>query len=179
MFVTIGIIKATRGLQGEMKVLPESDHPDRLDSLSQMTVFIQKGTARQPYRVMGAALQQNYWLLKLVGVNSRERAAALVGGELQIAKNQVLPLPPGNYYIFELIGLDVYTAAGEHLGELVDVLQPGANDVYVVRGLEQQELLVPAIKQVVKSISLTERRMVIEPLPGLFEPPGEEQPDAY
>ncbi|MGI6357548.1 MAG: ribosome maturation factor RimM [Bacillota bacterium] len=178
MFVTIGRIKGTRGLQGEVKVSPESDHPDRLDTLPRMTVFIQKGNMRQPYQVVKAAWQQADWLLKLSGVDTREQAAALVGGELQISKHQVLPLPEGSYYIFELIGLDVYTVSGERLGAVVDVLQPGANDVYVVQSPEQQELLVPAIKQVVKSINLNERRMVIEPLPGLFDLADEDEPDA-
>jgi len=173
MFVTIGMIKGSHGLRGEIKVNPESDHPDRLAALPQMTVFVQKGNVRQPYRVLDAGVQQTYWRLKLQGVDTREQADALAGGELQISQDKVLPLPKGNYYLFELIGLSVVTVQGEALGEIVEVLQPGANDVYVVRGGDR-ELLVPAIKQVVKSIDLAARRMVIDPLPGLFDPDEED-----
>lgn len=177
MFVTIGMIKSSHGLRGEIKVSPESDHPDRLATLPQMMVFVQKGTVRQPYRVTGASVQQAYWRLKLQGVDTREQAEALIGGELQISRDKVLPLPKGNYYVFELLGLSVVTVQGEALGEIVEVLQPGANDVYVVRGEQEQELLIPAIKQVVKSIDLEARRMVVDPLPGLFDP-GESDADA-
>ena len=174
MFVTIGMINSIFGLRGEIKVTPESDHPDRLSTLPGLTVFVLKDNIREPYRVVDAGMQQSYWRLKLQGVDTREQSQELIGGELQIPASKVLPLPQGRFYVFELIGLQVYTLQGEMLGEVIDVLQPGANDVYVVGGQGQRELLIPAIKQVVKSIDLLERKMIVDPLPGLF---GEDDED--
>lgn len=174
MFVTIGLINSIFGLRGEIKVTPESDHPDRLSTLPGLTVFVLKDNIREPYRVVDAGMQQSYWRLKLQGVDTREQSQELIGGELQIPASKVLPLPQGRFYVFELIGLQVYTLQGEMLGEVIDVLQPGANDVYVVGGQGQRELLIPAIKQVVKSIDLLERKMIVDPLPGLFDEDDED-----
>lgn len=170
MFVTIGRIGSSFGLRGELKVSPESDHPERVSTLPGMTVFVLKDSLREPYRVAEVGEQSTYWRLKLVGIDSRAQAERLVGGELQIPRTKVLPLPADSFYIFDLIGLNVYTQAGELLGEVVEVLQPGANDVYVVRNQSDRELLIPALKQVVKQIDVAGRRMVVEPLPGLFDP---------
>jgi 16S rRNA processing protein RimM len=167
MFVTIGRINSIHGLRGEIKVAPESDHPDRLDSLPGLTVFVQKDSIREPYKVTEASAHSFGWRLKLAGVDSREQASRLVGGDLQVPRAKVLPLPEESFYIFDIIGLTVYTVEGELLGQVTDVLQPGANDVYVVQG--ERELLIPAIKQVVKSIDLDQRRMLVQPLPGLFD----------
>ncbi|MGI6343681.1 MAG: ribosome maturation factor RimM [Bacillota bacterium] len=175
MFVTIGTVLGSSGLQGELRVNPESDHPDRLPSLPGMTVFLFKDGQRRPYRVVQATERQSIWRLHLQGIESREQANALVGGELQIPKDQVLPLPEGEYYVFELIGLQVETEDGGLLGEVKDVLQPGANDVYVVAAPDGRELLIPAIRDVVLSIDRQENRMLVRLLPGLLD---EEETDA-
>ncbi|NLY54719.1 MAG: 16S rRNA processing protein RimM [Firmicutes bacterium] len=169
MFVTVGIISGTFGVRGELRVAPTSDHPDRLRTLPNLQVFVYKDGIRDPYRVLQAREQRSFWYLRLEGINTREQAQALIGGELQISKQNVLPLPAGEYYIFQIIGLQVETEAGVVLGEIVDVLQPGANDVYVVRNSQGHELLIPAIKQVVLNIDLAAKRMLIRPLPGLLD----------
>lgn len=172
MFVTVGIINGTFGVRGELRVSPESDYPDRLQTLAQMQVFVYQHGLREPYRVLGIEQERALWLLKLEGVQTREQAQALIGGELQIPENKILPLPTGQYYIFQIVGLQVETESGEALGRVAEVLQPGANDVYVVRDDDGRELLVPAIKQVVIDIDLDNRRLVIRPLPGLFDDTG-------
>lgn len=173
MFVTVGTINGTFGVRGELRVAPESDHPHRLQTLAQMQVFVHKNGVREPYRVLSVEQQRALWHIRLEGVQTREQAQALIGGELQIPKTKVLPLPEGQYYIFQIIGLQVETEAGEVLGRVAEVLQPGANDVYVVHGKDGQELLIPAIKQVVLNIDLANGRLVIRPLPGLFDDTGE------
>lgn len=172
MFVTVGIINGTFGVRGELRVAPESDHPDRVQTLAQMQVFIYQHGQREPYRVLSIEQQRALWHLKLEGVQTREQAQALIGGELQIPKNKILPLPAGQYYIFQIVGLQVETETGAVLGEVAEVLQPGANDVYVVRDADGRELLVPAIKEVVLDIDLASQRIIIRPLPGLFADTG-------
>ena len=169
MFVIVGVIAGAIGVRGELKVAPESDHPDRLRSLPGMTVYICQQGWRKPYLVLQARQQQDYWRLRLDGIDTREAAQQLVDGKLQITREQVLPLPKGSYYLFEVMGLPVETADGRMLGQITEVLQPGANDVYVVSSPEGREFLIPAIKQVVRTIDLEQRRMVICPLPGLLD----------
>ncbi|NLW16871.1 MAG: 16S rRNA processing protein RimM [Firmicutes bacterium] len=176
MFVTVGIISGTFGVHGELKVTPESDHPGRRDALAKMQVFVYHNGIRDVYRVVRIEQRQSLWHIKLEGIETREQAQALVGGELQIPKHKILPLPEGQYYIFQILGLQVETEEGEVLGRVTDVLQPGANDVYVVQDETGRELLVPAIKQVVLDIDLAKQRMLVRPLPGLFDDAGE--PDA-
>ncbi len=177
MFVTVGIISGTFGIHGELKVTPESDHPERPQALVQMPVFVLRNGIREAYQVLSVKQQRTHWLVRLQGVNTRDQAQALLGGELQIPEHKVLPLPEGEYYIFQILGLQVETETGEVLGRVAEVLQPGANDVYVVRNEQGQEFLIPAIKQVVMDIDLTEQRMVIRPLPGLLSDAGDT--DAY
>lgn len=172
MYVTVGVINGTFGVRGELRVAPESDHPDRLQSLAQMQVFVYRHGIREPFRVLKIEQQRALWHLTLEGVQTREQAQALVGCELQIPKSKVLPLPAGEFYIFQIMDLRVETETGEVLGRVVEVLQPGANDVYVVRDSSGRELLIPAIKQVVLDIDLAQQRMVIRPLPGLFDDEG-------
>lgn len=177
MYVTVGIINGTFGIRGELRVAPESDHPDRLQSLAKMQVFVCRHGIREPFRVLQIEQQRALWYLRLAGIQTREQAQALVGSELQIPRHQVLPLPAGEFYIFQIIGLQVETESGEFLGQVEEVLQPGANDVYVARNSAGREFLIPAIKQVVLSVDLEEQRMIIRPLPGLFDDAGE--PDAH
>jgi 16S rRNA processing protein RimM len=106
-------------------------------------------------------------LLKLEGVDSVSAAEALRGYWVLVPLEDAHRLPSGSYYIYQLIGLDVYSTQGDHIGKVTDVLTTSANDVYVVRGPGVQdpsgELLVPAIKPVVKGMEIEQGRIVIAP----------------
>ena len=104
--------------------------------------------------------------LKLAGVDDREAAEALRGATIEVPLEQAVRLPPGSYYWHQLIGLAVETKRGESLGRLVDILTTGSNDVYVVRD-DARELLLPAIRDVIREVDLENGRMVVELLPGL------------
>src|SRR5690554_4604612 len=107
-------------------------------------------------------------LVKLEGLDDRDSAQALRGALLQVARDAVHPLPPGEYYVFEIVGLAVYDETGRHLGVVADVLETRANDVYVVdRADGQGELLLPAIRDVILRIDLEQGRMDVRLLPGL------------
>ncbi|WBL37517.1 ribosome maturation factor RimM [Tepidiforma flava] len=108
------------------------------------------------------------WIIKLSGLETRTDVEDLHGELIEALDSDVLRDDAESYFIHELIGLAVVTAAGEALGTLVEVLQPGANDVYVVHGA-RGEILVPAIGQVVQSIDLAAGRVVITPLPGMLD----------
>ena len=111
---------------------------------------------------------QDQWILKLQGINSRNDVEALRGELLEAADNDVLRDDDESFFVHELIGMTVVTAGGEELGAVAEVLQTGANDVYVVKGAKG-EILVPAIGEVIERIDAKVRQISITPLPGMVD----------
>jgi 16S rRNA processing protein RimM len=107
-------------------------------------------------------------LLKLKGVESPEEAKRLVGSFLEIEKEDLIRLPEGRYFVFDIIGLEVITTENETVGKVKEVISLPANDVYVVQGKEK-EYDIPAIREVVRKIDLGKKVMIIEPKEGLLE----------
>jgi 16S rRNA processing protein RimM len=160
-FLVTGRVLAPFGSRGEMKVQVETDFPDRF--APGRSVYLDG----QPLRVETSRPHRQFLLLKLAGVDSIESAEKLRGSPLTIPRSELHPLEAGEYYAFQLMGLDVLNADGEVLGEIVDIIPTGSNDVYVARG-KLGEILIPAIEDVVKSIDLEKRRVVIEVIDGLL-----------
>lgn len=107
-------------------------------------------------------------ILRLQDVESREDAQALRGVELWVPRAEATPLPPGQFYHDDIIGLQVQTADGALLGVVSDILVTGANDVYVVDG-DEGEILIPAIADVVVGIEVDQGRIIVNPMPGMLE----------
>ena len=124
------------------------------------------GSARVPYKISAARTHRKRLLLRLANIEDRESAEALRGQDVSISVADAEPLQPDEYYIRELIGLQIVTEEGEVLGTLKDVLETGANDVYVVTH-DGEEWLLPAIKDVVRAIDLERKEMSVHLLPGL------------
>ncbi len=166
-WVTIGQIVALFGLRGDLKVVPQTDIPDRFSQLR----AIYLGPEHRRYRVLKASpYKADMILLRLAGIANPNAAQALIGLTVTVPLAQIAPLPPDQYYIHDLIGLRVESTSGQALGVIADVLATGGNDVYVVReAATRREVLVPAIKEVVKQVDITAGRLVIDPLPGLFD----------
>jgi len=120
------------------------------------------------YVVVQARPERDAWILQLNGLNDRDAVEGFRGFLLEAADGDVLRADPESYFVYELVGLDVVTAEGRELGKVVDVMQTGANDVYVVRG-PGGEVLVPAIESVVREVDVLGRRLTITPLPGLLD----------
>lgn len=165
--VEIGKIVAAHGIKGEVRVLPWSDSPDRFSLLNQ--VFLCKGEVVRPVHITSARPHKNVVVLGLQEVTSVDEAELLKDWTIEIEHEDLLPLTEGRYYIFQLIGLKVKKVDGTPIGVLTDVLQTGANDVYVVRGPEGRELMIPALKSVVKKVDINNQELLVEPLPGLFD----------
>lgn len=118
--------------------------------------------------------QKNVWIVAFQGVGSISEVEHWKGLELCVDESRLQPLPEGTYYVHQLLGLRVVTDEGQDVGEIVDVLTPGANDVYVVRGnLQTRDVLIPAIPDCVLAVDLERKTMRIHLLPGLLEANGD------
>ncbi|MGQ9557245.1 MAG: ribosome maturation factor RimM [Desulfurispora sp.] len=192
--ITIGKITGTQGNKGLVRVYPLTDYPERFFSMSQVTLLL--AGRYLTYHIAEARAYKKFILLKFAEVPDMTAAEKLKGALLQLPRSQLVPLPADTFYIFDIIGLEVYDTAGCHLGQVSDVIQTGANDVYVVErpaagepvggggeaamagqtrrtaGKARPPLLIPALKSVVKQIDLEARRMRVELPPGLEGDPS-------
>jgi 16S rRNA processing protein RimM len=158
--IVIGEILGVHGTRGELKVKILTDFPERFFADSKALLTDPSG--KQPdrkVRFVGARYHRNRLLLTLEGFTTPESSKALFGFLLQIPRSEVRALPEGSYYHFDLVGLNVFTEEGAHLGDLVEVISTDANDVFLVKG--EKELLIPALKKNVKLVDLDKRRMVV------------------
>ncbi|EKP93698.1 16S rRNA processing protein RimM [Thermaerobacter subterraneus DSM 13965] len=146
-----------------------SDDPRRLQPGLEVLVAPPDGGPLRADRVEWARPHGRFWRVKLAGCPDRTAAEALRGGRLQVPEDQVPPLPPGRYYVFQLVGLDVVDSGGRKVGQVRDVLRYPANDVIVVEGDGGREFLIPAIRQAVEAVDLERGRLVLGDLPGLLD----------
>ncbi len=167
--LTVGEIVAPFGLQGEMKVRLETDFPDRFKRLKQICARPLGGTPRL-FDVESTRLHKGQILLRLKGVDVIEDAEKLRNHFVQVRASDAVRLPADEFYIHDLLGCEVVLESGRVLGPLQNVLRGGANDIYVI-GEGKDEILLPAIKDVVRSVDTQARRIVVSPTPGLL--PGE------
>ena len=160
-FITIGEILGAWGSQGKIKIAVTTDFPQRFTP--QATVYIN----RQPMTVFSAEWHKGKAIIKLDAIHSAEEAQALQGQLVEIHHSQVYNLPAGEYYHFQLTGLEVWTTEGELVGNVSEVLSGVSNDNYIVHGAKG-EVLIPAIDEVIKSIDLDKGRITIEAIEGLL-----------
>lgn len=158
----VGLVLRSHGLKGEVRVQAFSPDAPNLQRGRWVTIRGER------HRIAGAREDRGAWLLLLSGIGDRTGADSLRGALLEVPDKDVRRSDSDSYFVHELIGLRVETSAGEDLGKLTEVLQPGANDVYVVRG-PRGEVLIPAIEGVIDAIDVKGGVMVITPLPGLLD----------
>lgn len=159
----IGTVAAPVGVRGEVKIDLATDFPDRFKLLK--TIFV--GDDHRPIGVVSARRHAGRVALRLAGIDDRDAADTLRMERLFIPRADAMPLPEGHYYHDQIVGLRVVTSGGESVGTIAAIMTTGANDVYVVRD-GTREVLVPAIRDVVRNIDIADGTMVIEPLEGLL-----------
>jgi len=160
-YVTIGQILAPWGIKGKLKVAVVTDFPQRFTPSSKIYIN------QQPMTIDSTEWHKGKAIIKVSTIDSIEEAQRLQGQPIEIHHSQLQPLPEGQYYHFQLIGLGVETTQGELLGNITEILTAESNDNYVVSG-DRGEILIPAIEDVVKSVDLNKGRIVIEPIEGLL-----------
>ncbi len=150
---------------------PRTGYPEHLAARER--VFLGRGVhdpAARAYRLSGLRWHGRYALLTLAGIADRSAADALRGLYVMSPLAEAIPLEEGEYYLFQIIGARVETTDGEALGTLVDVLETGANDVYILRGSDYGEVLLPVTEETVVETDIAAGRVVVAPPAGLLPP---------
>jgi 16S rRNA processing protein RimM len=166
--VVIGKILTPHGVKGEFRVLPLTDFPERFKTLKQ--AYLQDG---RPITIESARPHKQFFLVKLVGFDSVEAVSVLHNLTVEVERDAAVPLPPGHFYIFDIIGMHVYSETGETLGIIADVLETGSNDVYVIDpivdgAVKKPQILIPALKDVVLEIDVAAKKMTVRLPEGLI-----------
>lgn len=159
--VVVGVVLGPSGLHGAFKVESLSDFTDRFSPGS--TLFL-KG---QPAKVTSSRRSKRGLFVQLDVVNNRTQAESLRGTELTVSPDQLQALPQDSYYFYQIIGIDVWDEERGYLGKVAEILQTGANDVYVTQGPDGAEVLIPAIANVLIQVRPGENRMVVRLPEGL------------
>lgn len=167
-WIAIALVTSPQGIRGEVRVKPLTDFPERLESTEKVSVKIEG--RRAEYEVERARPHgRGMYVMKLRGIDDRNAAEGLRGVQLEVSEDEVVPLPDGTYYVFDLVGSIVYDVDGNRLGSLTDVITTAGNDVYVVEFDDGSEILFPAVKHVVKRVDISSGTIVVDPPPGLLE----------
>ena len=160
-YLIAGKILSPWGIKGELKVELMTDFPDRY--VPGREVYV-KG---EPFHIEASRWHKGFRLIKLAEVNSLQDAETLRGQFLEIPRADAAALEEDQFYYFQIVGLKVFTTKGRYLGEVVDIISTGSNDVWVVQG-EKSQVLIPAIEDVVQRVDLPERKAIVEEIEGLL-----------
>jgi 16S rRNA processing protein RimM len=165
-WVAVGRIAGAFGIRGDVKVEPLTDFPERF----QRTATLYVGEDHIPHPVASARQHARIVVVHLAGIETATDAEKLRGARLYIPSGELLALPQDQYYLHDLIGLRVEDIDGTALGVVADVLTGGGNDLFVIRPTTgAADVLLPAVKEFVKSVDLAGGVMRVAPIPGLFD----------
>jgi 16S rRNA processing protein RimM len=166
-FVVIGYITKPHGIKGALKVEPITDDPGRFNQIKKI-FLTQDEETRFEFSIDRVQVGPKYVIISLDEITERNEAEKWKNAYIEIPREKVLPLPKGQHYFYELIGLMVRTNSGENIGPLVDVLSYPEHDVYVVEsGL--REILIPAAPEIVLETDITAGTITINPIEGLLD----------
>ena len=161
----VGVITTTHGIRGEVKVFPTTDDAHRFDYLQ--SVLLDTGKELCELDIERVKYFKQYVILKFKDVDNINDIEPYKGKSLYVTREFAVPLKENEYYIADLIDMEVYLENGEYFGTLMDVMETGANDVYVVHIESDKEVLIPAIKDCIKKVDVENGKMVIHLLKGL------------
>jgi 16S rRNA processing protein RimM len=168
-WATIGTIVAPFGIRGELKVRSLTDIPDRFATIG--TVYL--APEHTAYSVTTVRPHKgNVVVLRLAGIDDASSAETLRNRDITIPLAQLAQLPSDSYYQHDIIGLRVATLNEREVGTIVDIMETGSNDVYVIKATDGRQVLIPAIREIIKQIDLIRRMMYIDPMQGLLDDDG-------
>ena len=164
----VGVIASTHGVKGEVKVYPTTDNLERFKSLKQVILVTQRKEEIH-LTVSGVKFFKQFAILKFKEIDNIDDIQKYKGCDLMVSREHAQPLEENEYYIGDLLGLKVVSDAGETLGILDDVLQTGANDVYVVKRPNGSELLLPVIRDCILDVKIEEGLVIAHVMEGLLD----------
>ncbi len=165
-YLQVGIISSTHGVHGEVKVFPTTDDVNRFKKLKEALLRLPTGE-QLPLKIVSVKFFKQFAILKFEGYDSINDIEKYRGLSLYVARENAVRLAKDEYYIADLIGMRVVDEEGQELGELTDVMETGANDVYVITKPDGSELLLPAISQCILHVDVEEGFMRVHVLEGL------------
>ena len=164
-FLQVGVISSTHGIRGEVKVFPTTDDPARFKKLK--IVLLDTGKELTELEVQSVKFFKQFVILKFRGIDNITDIEIYKGKSLLVPREDAVELEENEYYIADLIGMEVVTDEGE-FGILRDVMETGANEVYIIDSKEHGEVLIPAIRDCILDVDVENRRMKIRLMDGLI-----------
>ncbi len=162
----VGVITQTHGVRGEVKVFPTTDDVNRFKKLKQ--VILDTGKETMPLEIQSVKFFKQFVILKFKGIDNINDIEKYKRCSLYVTREHAVPLEEDEYFIADMIGMEVCTEDGNIFGTLKDVIETGANDVYVIESAEHGEVLVPAIKECIRSVDIEKEQMMIHLMDGLI-----------
>lgn len=162
----VGVITTTHGVRGEVKVYPTTDEPERFLELDY--VLLDTGRELRKFEIKNVKFFKNLVILKFKGVDNINDIEKYKGRDLWIPREEGQELEEDEYYIADLLGMSVVLEDGQEFGTLKDVMETGANDVYIIDSAEHGEVLLPAIKECILDVDLEKNVMTIHLMKGLI-----------
>lgn len=165
-FFQVGIYSNTHGVRGEIKVFPTTDDPRRFKKLKQ--VILRADRTEMTLQIESVRYQKQFVLLKFKGIDNINDIERYKGAGLWVPRKDAVPLGKNEFFIADLIGMTILDEAGNQLGTLTEVLQTGANDVYVCTNSER-EILLPNIDDCIKTVDVEQGVMTVHLMEGLLD----------
>lgn len=163
----VGVITSTHGIRGEVKVFPTTDDPKRFDFLKEVIVDMKR---EQPVlEIQGVKYFKQFVILKFKGYDNIDDIQQFVKKDLLVTRENAVPLEEGEFFICDLVGLKVIDDTGAEIGTLKDIMQTGANDVYVVEMNDGREVLFPSIPECILEKNPLEGYIKVHILNGLLD----------
>ena len=169
MRLKVGKIVNTHSLKGEVKVISSTDFEEERFKKGSKLLITRGNQLIREVIVESYRNHKNFLLVKFEGIDSVEEAEKLKNLQIKIDSDEVGELEENEFYFHEIIGCQVFDENDRNLGEIINILTPGANDVWVIKGEKGKEILIPYIEDVVKKIDITSKKVNIEVMEGLID----------
>ena len=169
MRLKVGKIVKTHSLKGEVKVISSTDFEEERFKKGSKLLITRGNQLIREVVVQSYRNHKNFLLVKFEGIDSVEEAEKLKNLQIKIDSDEVGGLEENEFYFHQIIGCEVFDENDKNLGEIIDILTPGANDVWVIKGENGKEILIPYIEDVVKKIDITNKKVNIEVMEGLID----------
>ena len=162
----VGIITASHGLKGEVKVFPTTDDVKRFKKLKEVILNFENKDLK--LEVEGVKFFKNQVILKFKGLDNIDDIMKFKSSPIYVTRDNAIKCDKDEYFIADLIDMNVFDEDEKLIGKIVDVIQTGANDVYVVSDSNKKEILIPAIRECILMVDVIDKRMVVHLMDGLI-----------